>query len=163
MKVCLSYFLKLIALLRLLASFGLVYASYSLSDPRVRPRTSCFCTSRMKMKLGTTADVPSAEMNPHSDPVDVTKVDILTGSVRIEFVRKRESRNSVHAKMKQSTAVAATPPVTNGSTTLRKIWNRVAPSIMAASSTSTGTSSKKDFISSTATGRLMRVSMSTRP
>src|SRR5882724_6014168 len=128
MKVCLSYFLKLIALLRLLASFGLVYASYSLSDPRVRPRTSCFCTSRMKMKLGTMADVPRAEMNPHSEPVEVTKVVILTGSVRIELVRNSDSRNSVQEKMKQSTADAATPPLTIGSTIFQKVWKRVAPS-----------------------------------
>src|SRR3954469_1382753 len=117
----------------------------------------------MKMKLGTTAEVPSAEMKPHSDPVEVTKVEIFTGRVRIWLVRKSESRNSVHEKMKQSTAVAATPPVTSGRITLRKIWNRVAPSSIAASSTSTGTSSKKDFISSTATGRLIKVWMKMRP
>src|SRR4051794_6234472 len=117
----------------------------------------------MKMKLGTIADVPSAEMKPHSDPVEVTKVEIFTGKVRIVLVRKSDSRNSVHEKMKQSTAVAATPPVTSGSTTLRKIWKRVAPSSIAASSISTGTSSKNDFISSTATGRLISVSMKTRP
>src|SRR5882724_750353 len=109
----------------------------------------------MKMKLGSTADVPSAEMNPHSEPVEVTKVEIFTGKVRIELVRKSESRNSVHEKMKQSTAVAAAPPVTSGKTTLWKIWNRVAPSSIAASSISIGTSSKNDFSSSTATGRLI--------
>ena len=53
------------------------------------------------MKLGTMADVPSAEMKPHSDPVDVTKVEIFTGSVRIELVRNSESRNSVQENMKQ--------------------------------------------------------------
>src|SRR3954463_9911327 len=103
----------------------------------------------MKMKLGTMADMPSADMKPHSDPVEVTKVEIFTGSVRIVLVRNSESRNSVHEKTKQSTAVAAMPPVTSGRTTFQKIWNRVAPSSMAASSTSFGTSSKKDFISST--------------
>src|SRR3954452_1937113 len=117
----------------------------------------------MKMKLGTMADVPSAEMKPHSDPVEVTKVEIFTGSVRIVLVRKSDNRNSVHEKMKQSTAVAAAPPVTSGRITLRKIWNRVAPSSIAASSTSTGTSSKNDFISSTATGRLLSVSTKMRP
>src|SRR5690242_2613440 len=115
------------------------------------------------MKLGTIADVPSAEMKPHSDPVEVTKVEIFTGSVRIVLVRNSESRNSVHEKMKQSTAVAATPPVTSGRITLRKIWNLVAPSSIAASSTSTGTSSKNDFIKRTATGRLISVSMKIRP
>src|SRR5690242_16522556 len=115
------------------------------------------------MKLGTMADVPSAEMKPHSDPVEVTKVEIFTGKVRIWLVKNSESRNSVQEKMKQSTAVAATPPVTSGSTTFQKIWNRVAPSSIAASSTSCGTSSKNDFISSTATGRLISVSTKIRP
>ena len=55
-----------------------------LIEPSVRPRTSCFCTSRMKMKLGTIAVVPRAEMKPHSEPVEVTKVVILTGSVRMD-------------------------------------------------------------------------------
>ena len=69
------------------------------------------------MKLGTMAEVPSAAMKPHSEPVEVTKVVIFTGSVRIELVRNSDSRNSVQEKMKQSTAVAATPPRTSGSTT----------------------------------------------
>src|SRR6185312_910766 len=103
----------------------------------------------MKMKLGTMADVPRAEMNPHSEPVEVTKVVILTGSVRIEFARNSDSRNSVQEKMKQSTAEAATPPLTIGSTIFQKVWKRVAPSIIAASSTSRGTSSMNDFTTST--------------
>src|SRR5712671_6456617 len=96
-------------------------AAYSFTDPKVRPRTSCFCTSRMKMKLGTIAEVPSAAMKPHSDPVEVTKVVIFTGSVRIELVRNSDRMNSVQEKMKQSTAVAAMPPRTIGSTARAKV------------------------------------------
>ena len=70
-------------------------------------------------------------------------------------MRKSDSRNSVQQKMKTSTAEAAMPPLTIGSTILRKVWNLVAPSIIAASSTSFGTSSRKDFISSTAMGRFI--------
>src|SRR6187200_2131293 len=104
----------------------------------------------MKMKPGRMAAVPSADMNPHSEPVDVTNVVIFTGTVRMMVVRNSDSRNSVHEKMKQSTAAAAMPPLTIGSTILRNVCQRVAPSIIAASSTSLGTSSKNDFISSTA-------------
>ena len=63
----------------------------------------------MNMKPGSIAEVPSAAMKPHSVPVDVTKVEIFTGRVLIDVVRNSERRNSVHEKMKQSTAVAATP------------------------------------------------------
>src|SRR5437762_4164021 len=104
----------------------------------------------MKMNPGRIAAVPSAEMKPHSEPVDVTKVVILTGTVRMVVVRNSDSRNSVHEKMKHSTAAAATPPLTIGSTIRRKVCHRVAPSIIAASSTSLGTSSKNDFIKRTA-------------
>src|SRR4029078_8048888 len=99
----------------------------------------------MKMKPGRMAAVPSAEMKPHSDPVDVTNVVILTGTVRMIVVRKSDSRNSGQEKRRHRTAAAATPPRTIGSTTLQKVCQRVAPSIIAASSTSLGTSSKKEL------------------
>ena len=38
----------------------------------------------MKTKLGKIAEVPRAAMKPHSVPVEVTKVEIFTGSVRID-------------------------------------------------------------------------------
>ena len=69
------------------------------------------------MNPGIMAAVPSAEMYPHSDPVEVTKVVIFTGTVRIELVKNRDSKNSVHEKIKHSTAVAAIPPLIIGSTT----------------------------------------------
>ena len=80
------------------------------------------------MKEGMIADVPSAVMKPHSVPVEVTKVEIFTGTVRIDVVRNSDSRNSVHEKMKHSTAVAATPPFTIGRITFQKVCQRVCPS-----------------------------------
>ena len=59
-------------------------------------------------------------MKPHSVPVEVTKVEILTGMVRMLVVSWSEIRNSVQEKMKHSTAVAARPPLTSGSTTRAK-------------------------------------------
>ena len=49
----------------------------------------------------------------------------------------------------------ATPHFTIGKTTLVKLCQRVAPSIMAAWSMSCGTSSKKDLSSNTAIGKFM--------
>ena len=71
-------------------------------------------------------------------------------------VRNNDSRNSVHEKMKTRTADAAKPPRTIGNTIFEKLCQRVAPSIIAASSTSFGTSSKNDFISNSAIGRFIR-------
>ena len=71
------------------------------------------------------AAVPSAAMLPQAVPVEVTKVEDTTGTVFKEVcVRVRTKRNSVQLKMKQSTAVAATPPMAMGSTILRKIRKR---------------------------------------
>ena len=53
----------------------------------------------MNMNPGIMAAVPSAEMYPHSDPVEVTKVVILTGTVRIELVKNKDNKNSVHEKI----------------------------------------------------------------
>ena len=56
-----------------------------------------------------------------------------------ELVRNSDSRNSVHEKMKHRTAVAATPPLHHRQhDACQKICKRVAPSIIAASSTSVG-------------------------
>jgi hypothetical protein len=60
-NVRLSWSLKLMAFLRF-RFFELLARAQSLREPKVRPRTRCFCTIRMKMKLGMIADVPSAVM-----------------------------------------------------------------------------------------------------
>ena len=98
------------------------------------------------MKLGMMADVPSAVMKPHSDRRRGDEGrDLDRHACGSTWSGTSDSRNSVQEKMKQSTAVAAMPPRTIGSTTRRNVWKRVAPSIIAASSTSRGTSSKNDF------------------
>ncbi len=97
-------------------------------------------------------------------PVEVTKVEETTGTVFTSVcVRVSAKRNSVHEKMKHSTAVAATPPTAIGATILRKIVQREAPSISAASSISTGMSSKKLFSSRTASGRFISACTSVMP
>ncbi len=62
MKVCLSKPLETHGLppcfapRRFVVTRKLCPIPHSLREPKVRPRTSCFWTSRMKMKLGTMAD-----------------------------------------------------------------------------------------------------------
>src|SRR5690606_19402920 len=53
---------------RFLVGFALssVRGRQSFIEPRVRPRTRWRCTSRMKMKEGMIAALPSAVMKPHS-------------------------------------------------------------------------------------------------
>ena len=67
-------------------------------------------------------------------PVEVTKVVILTGIVRMLVVSRSEIRNSVQEKMKQSTAVAARPGAASGRVILRKPPQMLQPSIQAAPS-----------------------------
>ena len=58
--------------------------------------------------------VPNAEMKPHSLPVDVTKVEIFTGSVRMSVVRNSDSKNSVYEKMKQEMRISGIKSIPRG-------------------------------------------------
>ena len=72
-------------------------------------------------------------------------------------VSTRARRSSFQLKMKQIRAVAAMPGIATGATTFRSVSSRPAPSICAASSISTGTSSRKERIIHTAMGRFIEV------
>ena len=65
----------------------------------------------MKMKLGSTAEVPSAEMNPHSEPVEVTKemkLKLTPGPhVLTLAVNKKERAESVRIELKDVAGSAA--------------------------------------------------------
>ena len=64
------------------------------------------------MKAGIIAAAPNAAMLPQAVPVEVTKLEDTTGTVFSPvWVRVRTKTNSVQEKMKQSTAVAAIPPL----------------------------------------------------
>ena len=67
------------------------------------------------------------------------------------------SSSSFQAKMKQISAVAAIPGEMIGTMMLRSVRIRPAPSIAAASKSSTGMSARKDRIIQTAIGRFMAV------
>lgn len=72
-------------------------------------------------------------------------------------VRLTAKKNSFHAKITQISAVAAIPGDTSGRMTSRAERQVLAPSRLAASSSSPGTSRKNDRIIHTATGRFIAV------
>src|SRR4051794_28198812 len=72
-------------------------------------------------------------------------------------VRLTARKNSFQAKITQISAVAAMPGETSGRITSRTDRHRLAPSRLAASRSSPGTSRKKDRIIQTAIGRVIDV------
>ena len=81
-----------------------------------------------------------------------------TGTVRVSGpVSIRAIRNSFQVRMSPSVAVAARPAFTCGRQTRKKTRHSELPSVLAASSTSRGRSSKKLFIIQMAKGRLNAV------
>ena len=91
-------------------------------------------------------------------PWPETKPVRKTGAVPATTpVRTRARSSSFQLKMKQIKAVAAMPGIATGAMTLRRMSRRLAPSIWAASSISSGTSARKDRIIQTAMGRFMDV------
>jgi hypothetical protein len=72
-------------------------------------------------------------------------------------VRFTARKNSFQAKMTQISAVAAMPGETSGRITSRTERHKLAPSRLAASSSSPGTSRKNERIIQTAIGRFIDV------
>ena len=97
--------------------------------------------------------MPTAVMKPHSLPVDVTNVWILTGIVRISVVKKSDNRNSVHEKQRLILQML---------TTFHHEWRNLPKCLPSSSAinhssfvNTFGTSSKKLFINNKAMGRLI--------
>src|SRR3954468_10565809 len=127
---------------------------YSLTAPMVRPRTSQRCITRANAITGSTISVPMADIGPQSVPLSVTKAEIRTGrGVAGLGAAVEASRNSFQLRMAVSTAAVATRGAASGSTTWRKRCHTLAPSMMALSSSSFGSSSRKPSSSQTTNGR----------
>ena len=101
------------------------------------------------------AAVPSAEMKPHSEPVEVTKVLNLDRNRADDGGEKQRQQELGPGEDEAEHRRGGDAAAHHRQHDLRKVCQRVAPSIIAASSTSFGTSSKKDFISRTAIGRFI--------
>ena len=83
-------------------------------------------------------------MAPQSRPNCVWKLAMTIGVVwDRKAVSSSEKRNSFHEARKAKMAVTAIPPEVTGRTTRHRAPSLLAPSIFAASSSSTGTDSKK--------------------
>ena len=81
-----------------------------------------------------------------------------TGTVpALAAVRLTAKKNSFHAKITQISAVAKMPGETIGRTISRRVRHSGAPSMLACSSSSPGTSRKNERIIHTAMGRFIPV------
>src|SRR6266542_1239694 len=132
--------------------------SHFFTSPRESPRTSHFWAIQPAMMTGRTAMVEAAESRAQNRPSLVMKPTRNTGTVAaLVAVRLTAKKNSFHAKMKQISAVAASPGAIIGRMTRRISVKSLAPSTRAASSTSLGNSIRNDLIIHTAMGRFIAV------
>src|SRR5262249_20395667 len=115
--------------------------------------------NRKKRQAGISASTPAAIICPKSTENFETKVSSPTGKVDESLLEMSISANksSLQAAVKTKPSVAAMPGGVSGSTIGRNAMNWVAPSILAASSSSYGMPSKKDCIKKVANGMLKAV------
>src|SRR3954447_26830327 len=126
--------------------------------PRDRPCTSLSWAAKPAMRTGRETTSEAAQTLARNKPWLVTKPVRKTGAVwALVAVRTRANSSSFQLKMKQISDVAAMPGMTPGATPWRRIRGRLAPSIAAASSISTGTSARNERIIQTAIGRFIAV------
>src|SRR5919107_113446 len=129
-----------------------------LTEPRDRPWTSLSWAAKPATRTGRETTNAAAHSWARNRPWLVTKLVRNTGAVSATVaVRTRANSSSFQLKMKQIRAVAAMPGMTTGAITERSVRVRLAPSIEAASSISTGTSDRKERIIHTAIGRFIEV------
>lgn len=112
--------------------------------PAVSPPTRYFCSAKKSAITGAeTINAPAAKW-PHSVLYSPTKRCSATGRVKraVSLSRVAARMNSFHAVMKLKSAVTASAGRASGSTTRTKTCPGVAPSMIAASSSSRGIVSK---------------------
>ena len=112
--------------------------------------------NREEISNGATARTTPAEISAISTPFCDCNPARATGIVAVVGpVRINANRNSFQARMKPNTPAAARPGSEIGKTMRQKALQTVAPSVMAAHSSSTGTPSKKPIMIQVRNGRLM--------
>src|SRR5690625_1939456 len=95
------------------------------------------------MIIGTTVITPTAAISRHATPViDRNKLTVVGKVVELELVKNRANTNSFQEKITQNIAVAISPGNARGKSMRINTWNLEQPSIKAASSISSGISSK---------------------
>src|SRR5262249_49615946 len=126
--------------------------------PKDSPRTSLFWAIQPASTTGSAAIVAAAHSLAQYRPSPAMKPTRNTGMVwACTAVRFTAKKKSFQAKITQISAVAAIPGDTSGKMTSRTARQVLAPSRLAASSNSPGTSRKNDRIIHTATGRFIEL------
>src|SRR5690606_37115497 len=124
-----------------------------LTAPMDRPWTSLSWAAIPATSTGTEMMSEAAHTCDRNRPWEVTKLVRNTGAVDAAVeVSTVAKRSSFHEKMKQISAVAASPGAVSGSRICMNTRGSRAPSSSAASRTSTGTSARKERIIHTAIG-----------
>src|ERR1700734_861414 len=121
-------------------------APYPLTAPDVSPATIRRWKNSTKMTIGMVMTTAAAAIGP----VGMVKTEpplkycMAAGAVRAEMVEVNEiaNRKSFQQARKTRMAVVTMPGAASGAMTLVKAWNGVAPSILAAFSSSQGISRK---------------------
>src|SRR5690606_15946913 len=127
-----------------------------LTAPIDSPCTSLSCAANPAISTGSDTTVAAAQTCARNCPWDVTNPVRYTGAVpAVTPVRTRANSISFHAKMKQISAVAATPGEMIGMITRRNVIISPAPSSAAASKSAGGMSTRKDRSIHTAIGRFI--------
>ena len=117
-----------------------------------------FWAIQPQMTTGSAASTDAADScaqyRPWPDMKPVRNTGIVCALTAVMLTAKK---NSFHEKITQISAVAAIPGEISGRITSRTEVHRLAPSMLAASRSSPGTSRKNDRIIHTAIGRFIAV------
>jgi len=120
---------------------------YSFTAPKVKPLTT-YLPKNKKINIGgniVTTEV--AAILFQATPVVAKKLKVPIGSGFVEYPLNTNGKTALfQLKVKVNIEETIIPGKHTGITTLKSAPNLVAPSTIAASSISTGTSSKKLFI-----------------
>ena len=130
-----------------------------------------FITANVKTNTGTTMMQMMAPILPHCNPSSARAIDATTGSgAAFELVSGKARTRSFQARIKQNREVAAIPGAVNGNMMMKKVANLPHPSMLAASSNSSGKSMKKlriiqvaNGILSARYGKIKPICVSSRP
>src|SRR5581483_328659 len=133
---------------------------YFFTVPKVTPRSRWSCRKKVTRNTGIRNKVSIAASKVQSvpRPPEDTAWFIATGTVRVSvLVSSSANRNSFQVRIRPKTKVAAKPASTCGRQILKNTRISFEPSILAASSTSGCSSSKKLFIIQIVKARLNAV------
>src|SRR5262249_39593728 len=131
------------------------HGRHQRTAPAVMPRTMYFCAIIVKMSTGITVRMPTAAALFHAIGLStVSRAEAAIGIVSrfVELMMYRPTRNSFQTKMTPKMAATIMPGRASGSSTKQSTLALLHPSTSAASSISSGISSKKPIMIQTTSG-----------